>query len=874
MRFIVAALGVAIVSLGIAITLSSGILIRRFDAIESDLAGEKAAQALRALEADLNQLALSTRDYAQWDDAYDFVASRDAEFVKTSFSFVTLEGLQVDVMAFVDADGTITHAGEVDEVAHLVGPTLSPALLSAIRELQPQAAAASLRASSERILHIDGRLFAFSIVEISRSNLTDPTGVQLFFGRFIDKDEIERLQRTSRLPVELAVIGGNRITPVLQAWAKHRGNGGTLLPDSGHITAYRLIRDWSGAPLALISVSGEREIGQLGRRTTTALMSIISIMVLAFMGILLAMLQRMRKYWTEQLAQTQQHQRILACLQETIVLADPIDGRIVEVNDALLQSLGYTRDQLPQLTLEQLYVDMPAITLSVDTPAGFALRECHMRTSDGNLIETEVSATKVGAQDQELICIVARDITHRHQVERNRRDNEQRLNHLASHDALTGLPNRQYLQTTLPGLLREVAAGKDSLALIYIDLDHFKNVNDSRGHAFGERVLKIIAVRLRNEIATEDVVLRMGGDEFVVVGRLTGPVNDALIIGERLLSVVRAPVVIEDVTSELTASIGIAIYPMDGIDSESLLKHADIALYQAKEAGRDCCRMYTSDMNAQLSEQVAIEQALRRAIDTDQIVVEYQPVVDLHSGLLTSFEALARWNHPDWGSVSPGRFIPVAEKSNLIVSLGEQIVRIVLLQLADWQRAGLTPVAIAINVSAVQLERTEFASYVGRSAIDHDVDPRLLAFEVTESAWMQNSSRNTMMIEALRKAGSRIYIDDFGTGFSNLSYLKTLPVDALKIDQSFVRHIATDSSDVAIVGGIVTMARQMLLDTVAEGIETAQQAERLKQLGCKFGQGYYFSRPMQSAGCRSWLEQLAASRTHTTTLKMRAVRRG
>jgi len=603
------------------------------------------------------------------------------------------------------------------------------------------------------------------------------------------------------------------------------------------------------------------------------LMSAISVLLLVFMAILVAVLQRMRRDWSEQLAQTHRHQRILACLHETIVLADPVDGRVVEVNDALLNTLGYSREDLPQLTLDQLYIDIPGIAQSVDAPGGSSLRECHMRTSDGRLIETEVSATRIGAQDRELVCIVARDISHRHQVERNRRDSEQRLHHVASHDALTGLPNRLYLQTTLPGLLREVAAGDDSLALIHLDLDHFKNVNDSSGHAFGERVLKILAVRLRNEIAAHDAVLRMGGDEFVVVARVTGPVGEALVIGERLLSVVRAPIVIDEITSELTASIGIAVYPMDGIDSESLLKHADIALYQAKEAGRDRCRMYTSDMNAQLSEQVAIEQALRRAIDTDQIAVAYQPIVDLHSGLLVSFEALARWNHPEWGSVSPGRFIPVAEKSNLIVTLGEQIVRIVLLQIAEWQRAGLTPVAVAINVAAVQLERTKFASYVNTAVTDHDVDPRLLGFEVTESAWIQNSNRNTATIEALRKAGSRIYIDDFGTGFSNLSYLKTLPVDALKIDQSFIRHIATDPSDAAIVGGIVTMARQMLLDTVAEGIETGEQADRLRQLGCRFGQGYYFSRPMPAAGCRAWLEQLAASKTHMQTLKMRAMRR-
>jgi sensor c-di-GMP phosphodiesterase-like protein len=265
-----------------------------------------------------------------------------------------------------------------------------------------------------------------------------------------------------------------------------------------------------------------------------------------------------------------------------------------------------------------------------------------------------------------------------------------------------------------------------------------------------------------------------------------------------------------------------------------------------------------------------LEQALRRAIGTQQIFVEYQPIIDLRTGKLASFEALARWRLPEGGLISPVRFIPIAEKSGLILPLGEQIVHEVIVQLHEWQELGMQLVPISVNVATLQLERTAFSTYVHELLLQYNLDPQLLAFEITESAWMQDSHKHIVIIDTLRNAGSRIYVDDFGTGFSNLSYLKALPVDTLKIDQSFTRTIDTDPSDAAIVGGIIAMADNLKLDTVAEGIETATQARLLRELGCKYGQGYYFSKPLAAARCRSLLEQLGTSRDFTETLKVRA----
>jgi predicted signal transduction protein with EAL and GGDEF domain len=361
----------------------------------------------------------------------------------------------------------------------------------------------------------------------------------------------------------------------------------------------------------------------------------------------------------------------------------------------------------------------------------------------------------------------------------------------------------------------------------------------------------------------------MGGDEFVIAAIMPDQAT-AGVIAKRTLDIVQAPVELKDGLATVTGSIGIGLYPHDSIDLESLLKHADIALFQAKEAGRNCYRFFAADMDVQLSEHVALEQALRHALGTDQLMVEYQPIVDTYTGVLMSFEALARWRHPELGMIPPLRFIPVAEKSGLITKLGEEVLRKVIQQQQLWQKANIPLAPVAINVSPMQLERTDFTILVQELCLLHDLDPKWLHFEVTESLWLQESNRHIVALDTLRAQGSRVSIDDFGTGFSNLSYLKQLPIDTIKIDRSFVRNITTDSSDAAIVKSIIAIARNLNLDTVAEGVETVEQLEALREYGCQKVQGYYFSKPIPVEQCQALLEHLGSSRRLTETVKARA----
>jgi len=321
----------------------------------------------------------------------------------------------------------------------------------------------------------------------------------------------------------------------------------------------------------------------------------------------------------------------------------------------------------------------------------------------------------------------------------------------------------------------------------------------------------------------------------------------------------------------VTASLGLALCPRDGQDLETLLKRADIALYSAKEAGRDCYRVFAGDMDVRVNEGVALEQALRHSLGTDQFYMVYQPVVDLRTGRLGSLEALMRWRHPELGMIMPAHFIPAAEKTGLIVELGLQALRMVLAQMREWLDAGVPIVPVAINVSTMQFDRTDFAALVAQLAAEADVDPRWLRFEITESAVIKETQKLIATLQTLRALGSQVLIDDFGTGYSSLSYLNELPISALKIDRAFVRDLSPETARRSVINAVVDMARRLGLFTVAEGVETAEQQSVLRRLGCDFGQGYFYSKPVIARDCRALLEDLRCERALTPTTLMRTV---
>jgi len=455
-----------------------------------------------------------------------------------------------------------------------------------------------------------------------------------------------------------------------------------------------------------------------------------------------------------------------------------------------------------------------------------------------------------------LLTIVNRGWRTHAVAQRQSISQQRQFSRLARRDIVTGLPNRVYLQKLLPRLIRRAARDQGRLALLYIDLDHFKNVNDSLGHAAGDKLLLAVAHRLRAAVSTHDVVVRMGGDEFVIVANMLPNAQVVNSIADRIRRALVVPLDLDGITMFASPSIGISVFPEDGADAEQLLKHADIALNHAKDRGRGNHQFYTPEMNVRLRERFGLERALRQALERNELSVEYQPSFDLQTLRPVSLEALLRWRTADGTYIPPSRFIPIAEQSGLIVDIGEWVLRTVCLQLSEWQRQHVPLLPVSVNISVRQFEHTQLATVVSVLADELGIDASLLHFEITESAAMQNSQQHLGSLQALRNQGSRILIDDFGTGYSSLSYLKHLPIDTLKIDRAFVRDMAVDANDAAIVRAIVGVAKSLGLQLVAEGIETAEQLECLRKLDCECGQGFYFSPPVSAESCRAMLWQL------------------
>jgi diguanylate cyclase len=445
------------------------------------------------------------------------------------------------------------------------------------------------------------------------------------------------------------------------------------------------------------------------------------------------------------------------------------------------------------------------------------------------------------------------------------------ISHLAEHDFLTGLPNRLLLNQRIAHAVALAARHGKKLAVLFLDLDGFKRINDSLGHSMGDMLLKSVAERLVNCVRSTDTVSRQGGDEFVVLLSEIAQAEDAALSAQRILQSVARAHSIDRHDLNITTSIGISIYPDDGHDAEALIKNADTAMYQAKESGRQTFRFFETAMHARAVERQFIEEGLRRALRRQQFLLHYQPKFCLKTGAMTGAEALVRWMHPTRGLIAPGQFISVAEQCGLVVPIGDWVLGEACRQAQRWAAAGLAFGRMAVNVSTMQFRNADFAQVVFDILSESGMDPEFLELELTESVLMTGAESTASALEALRKSGVEVALDDFGTGFSSLSYLQKLPIDCLKIDQSFIRQISTSEGDGALVTGIIQMAHALNLRVVAEGVETEEELEFLKPRGCDEAQGFYFSRPLTSPAFAEFLGQqeraIATPATEQTRLR-------
>ncbi len=468
---------------------------------------------------------------------------------------------------------------------------------------------------------------------------------------------------------------------------------------------------------------------------------------------------------------------------------------------------------------------------------------------DGLTFPQEISVSSI--EGGGLVCVV-RDITERTYA-------EEQIKHLAYHDALTGLPNRLLFKDRLTVAISHAQRERAMLAVLFLDLDRFKVINDSLGHNIGDQLLQAVAVRVQSCVRESDTVARLGGDEFTLLVPSLSQAEDAAVVAQKLLEAIRYPFHIEGRELFATTSIGISLFPEDGVDSETLIKNADTAMYQAKEQGRDNYQLFNAFINAKALQRIALEHGLRKALANQELAVHYQPIYDFRSGRISGMEALLRWNHPTIGMIPPAVFIPLAESIGVMVPIGMWAMRAACTQAKTWHDAGFRNLCLAVNLSVNQLQQSDLVQRIGEVVAECGLPPRLLELEITESHAMQSPENSIRTLFDMKKMGVRISLDDFGTGHSSLSYLKRFPIDTLKIDQSFVRDINNDPDTAAIVTAIIAMAHSLRMKVIAEGVEFSEQAAFLKRQGCDQMQGYLIKAPVPA---ESFTELLIAATDH------------
>jgi len=525
------------------------------------------------------------------------------------------------------------------------------------------------------------------------------------------------------------------------------------------------------------------------------------------------------------------------------------DGRWLMANQKLCEIVGYTQEELLRLKYQDLThpEDLPA---DVELGRRMLAREIHekarekrYRHKDGHFIWVNLTSSLVwdAAGKPKYYSTVVEDISRRKRV-------EWELLHLANHDALTSLPNRSLLQDRLSQAIAYANRTEGQVAVLLIDLDRFKNINDSLGHDAGDAIIMEIGRRLSVNVRDGDTVARLGGDEFVVVLADVERVETIATLAQQVLESLAQPMTIQGHEFFPAGSIGISLYPKDGQDAQALLKNADTAMYRAKDAGRNNFQFYAQDMNSRALDRLKLEGGLRRALSRQEFVLHYQPQMDLATGAIVGLEALIRWQPPGQETVYPGDFIPIAEETGLIVAIGEWVLRTACAQHVAWDEAATFPhTRIAVNLSARQFKQQDIVKMVSRVLHETGCHATCLELEITESIIMENPEMAAETLHKLSDMGVHLSIDDFGTGYSSLSYLKRFPINTLKIDRSFVRDITTDSDDAAIAKAVIALAHSMKLKVIAEGVETVEQLDFLRAQRCDQIQGYYLSRPLAAA---------------------------
>lgn len=883
------------------------IMMKDYADLENQDAQRNVQRVLSAISDRTDQIASNASDWATWDATYDFIEDKNSDYVENNIPDTTFQDLRLNMLLCVNSTGEIVF-GRAFDYSNMTEITLPADFENKLAEDTMLWQHDSPDSKISGIYVFEENPMILASAPIVKSDQSGPVRGALIMGRFLNATEISSLSEQTRLNINLAKFDGTELAPEIKTMLESSEEDNPIFVkplNEDTICGCSLLKDIFGDPVLALSVELERAIYQQGLNSLRLLLLSLVLFVVIFGALVFLLLEknvlsrlaklsrsfsmiskcgdhsmRLQVSGNDELTQlAESANTMLESLQHTHrVLSDTneryrtltenaydliceisTDGRYLYVSPNYRESLGYNPSDLINKNVidficpEDRNMVWNAMLSIYNSSSKEITYKVICKNGEAKWFESSGKTYNTVNGETRLVA-VSRDITDKQKY-------EDTIRFQAFHDSLTGLPNRLLFKDRLTLALAHCKRSNNMLALIFLDLDRFKLINDTLGHVVGDKLLCQVAARLKECVREGDTVARLGGDEFTIM--LPGVTNEegAAKVAEKILECVRMPIIVGEHELYVSTSAGIALYPSDGEDSDTLLKNADTAMYLSKEKNRDNYQFYTPALNQKTHERLLIENQLRRAIERKEFILHYQPKININNGELTGFEALVRWNHPERGLLLPGEFIPIAEETGMIVPLGEWVLRTACAQNKRWQDAGYPPLSVSVNLSGRQFHLQNLTESIRRILRETGLDPYWLELEITESTVMKNSEYTVETLYKLKKMGVKLSIDDFGTGYSSLGQLKRFPVDKLKIDKVFVMEIGEIKDSEVIASTVIALCKSLKLGVVAEGVETEVQRKFLQKHQCSEMQGFLFSRPLSPAELEALLAERKLSRS-------------
>lgn len=828
-------------SLGLLLSLfaaaSSWLFFDSFSKLETKSMLTEVTRAKESIQIELDHIDNITSDYSCWDEAYLFVQNKNLQFAVSNLADPAFSKLRLNLIAYFSDDGKMVFGKLIDyrnnkvlQMSTNLRQSLSPGA-PLLTHNSTETALKGFLSTSEGLLMVVSR-------PVLTSQGSGPSNGTIVMGRFLDAAEIKDIGTRTQRSLTVLTPDSPEISKRADSYLKNSSPDIQLETTSSTITGYQSINDIFGKQAFILRVDAPRTLFQQGEKAIAYYLILFAAIILISAGGIYRIFERLTSSLQRQKEAQEHYHTLVDKAAEGIVLVTQNGYFILEANAAFALLTGTTIQEILGCSILDFFDDSGDELCEELSRVLFETRELKLRHRSGQTVFVEVNGSSLSFQGQVAISFIIHNVTERKTFEKQ-------LMYQAGHDPLTGLPNRNLLNDRLTQAIAISERRKNPIVLILLDLDHFKAINDTLGHSYGDQLLITVGQRLQELIRGSDTIARIGGDEFVAV-LTTGNQSDSVIkVVQRFLDSISRPFSFQGQEIWVTASIGIAQYPEDGEDPETLFKKADTAMYHIKENGRNGYQFFADEMNRKISKRMKIESHLRYALEKNEFQLNYQPQIDLATGKIVGMEVLLRWHNEELGSVSPADFIPVAEDTGQIVAIGEWALRSACIQYRDWTDLDFPKLRMAVNLSPRQFGQNNLVEMVKKILHETGIEASNLDLEVTESLMMHNIEDSIDKMHALRELGISLSIDDFGTGYSSLSSLQRFPLNFLKVDKSFVQEIGTGSKAV-IIRAIVAMAHSLGLSIIAEGVETVDQLNFLRKHHCEEVQGFYFSKPLST----------------------------